>query len=152
MFRKTLFSSTVFFGALLTHALGQSAPSGSEQELIAADRGIWEAIAGSQPNMDRVNSALAPDYIDIDSGVRHSRDEVLQYLKGLTKFSFQYESARAYVLSPTSGYVIAELSYSSVENGNAATGKVLTTTVFCKQHGRWIARLHTEMDMKSPTP
>ncbi|MBV8807593.1 MAG: hypothetical protein JO033_02870 [Acidobacteriaceae bacterium] len=58
---------------------------------------------------------------------------------------------RAYVLSPTSGYVIAELSYSSAQNGHAATGKVLTTTVFCKEHGRWMAHLHTEMDVKTDT-
>ena len=101
--------------------------------------------------MDQVSAALALDYIDIDSGVRHSREETLKYLQGLTKFSFQYESARAYVLSLTSGYVIAELSYSSVQNGNAATGKVLTTTVFSKEHGRWIAHLHTEMDVKPQT-
>jgi len=47
-----------------------------------------------------------------------------------------------------SGYVIAELSHVSVENGNAATGKVLTTTVFGKEHGRWVAHLHTAMDVK----
>ena len=47
-----------------------------------------------------------------------------------------------------SGYVITELSHVSVENGNAATGKVLTTTVFGKEHGRWVAHLHTAMDVK----
>jgi hypothetical protein len=118
---------------------------------MAADRWIWEAIAGSHPNIDKVSNALAADYIDIDSGVRHPRQEVLQYLQGLTNFSFQYGGARAYILSPTSGYVIAELSYSSVQNGNAAMGKVLTTTVFGKKHGRWLAHLHTEMDIKPGT-
>jgi len=46
--------------------------------------------------------------------------------------------------------VIAELSYSSVQNGNAATGKVLTT-IFSKERRLWIAHLHTEMDLKSPS-
>jgi hypothetical protein len=101
--------------------------------------------------MDKVNAALAADYMDIDSGVRHSREDALKYLQGLTKFTFHYESARAYVLSLTSGYVIAELSYSSVQNGNAASGKVLTTTVFSKERGRWMAHLHTEMDVKPET-
>ncbi len=40
------------------------------------------------------------NYVDIDSGVRHSREETLRYLEGLTKFSFRYGSARSYVLSP----------------------------------------------------
>jgi hypothetical protein len=47
--------------------------------------------------------------------------------------------------------VIAELSYSSVQNGNAATGKVLTSTLFSKEHEQSIAHLHTEMDVKPQT-
>ncbi len=114
---------------------------------MRADRAIWEAMAGERPNSEQVMKALAPDYMDIDGGVRHSRPEVLQFLSSLTKFSFQYVHARAYVLSPTSGYVVAELSYSSVDNGKPGSGRVLTTTVFSKEGGRWLAHLHTEMDM-----
>ena len=149
--RKRLLACTVLFSAFSAYAPSQNAPHDLQKELIGADRGIWEAIAASHSNLDQVSAALALDYIDIDSGVRHSREETLKYLQGLTKFSFQYEFARAYVLSLTSGYVIAQLSYSSVQNGNAAAGKVLTTTVFSKEHGRWIAHLHTEMDVKPPT-
>jgi hypothetical protein len=148
MLRKRLLTCTVLFATFSAYAPSQNAPHDLQKELIGADRGIWEAIAGAHSKIDQVSAALALDYIDIDSGVRHSREEVLKYLQGLTRFSFQYESARAYVLSLTSGYVIAELSYSSVQNGTAATGKVLTTTVFSKEHGRWIAHLHTEMDVK----
>ncbi len=126
---KKLLAGTVLFGALSAYAPSQNAPHELQKELIGADRGIWEAIAGSHSNMDQVSAALALDYIDIDSGVRHSRE----------------------VLSLTSEYVITELSYSSVQNGNAAAGKVLTTTVFSKEHGRWIAHLHTEMDVKPQT-
>ena len=146
--RRRLLACTVLFGTFSACAPSQKARHEWQQELIGADRGIWEAVAGSRSNIDHVSAALASDYIDIDSGVRHSREEVLKYLQGLTKFSFHYESARAYVLSLTSGYVIAELSYRSVQNGVAAAGKVLTTTVFSKEHGRWKARLHTEMEMK----
>jgi hypothetical protein len=145
---KTLITGTILFGAIYSYALGQNASSALQEELIRADRRVWDAIAGSHPNMEQVNKALAPDYTDVDSGVRHSREEVLQYLRGLTKFSFTYRNSRAYVLSQTSGYVIAELSYSSVQNGTSATGKILTTTVFSKNHGRWLAHLHTEMDLK----
>ncbi len=146
---KRLLAYAVLFGAFSASAPSQNAPHEMQKELIRADREIWEAVAGS--HIDQVSAALALDYVDIDSGVRHSREEVLKYLQGLTKFSFQYESARAYLLSLTSGYVIAELSYSSVQNGSAASGKVLTTTVFSKEHGRWMAHLHTEMDVKPQT-
>lgn len=151
MLRKEIFVVTILFGTLWAYGFGQSAAPGLQQELIAADRGIWEAIAGPHPDIGKVSAALAPDYIDIDSGVRHPREEVLDYLRGLTNFSFQYEHVRGYVLSPTSGYVIAELRYSSVQKGTAAAGKVLTTTVFSKERGRWLAHLHTEMDIKAET-
>jgi hypothetical protein len=137
------FVASSFAGSKAQDAVGQV-----QDELIAADRGIWQAIAGARPDTDKVRAALATDYLDVDGGVRHSRDETLQYLAGLTDFKFRYANARAYVLSPEAGYVIAELSYSSVQDGKAASGKVLTTTVFGKEGGRWLAHLHTEMDLK----
>lgn len=149
--RQQLLACTFLFGTVSACAFAQNTPNDLQKELVAADKGIWQAIAGLRSNMDQVSSALASDYVDIDSGVVHSRKEVFEYLHGLTKFSFTYQSARAYVLSPTSGYVIAELSYSSVQNATAATGKVLTTTIFSKEQGRWMAHLHTEMEIKPPT-
>ena len=148
MFCKRFIAATILFGAISWCSFGQNVSAGLQKELIRADRGIWEAMSGSHPDMERVDKALAVDYLDVDSGVRHARDETLEYVRGLTKFSFQYRNARAYLLSPTSGYVIAELSYSSVQNGNAAAGQVLTTTVFSKENGHWVAHLHTEMDLK----
>lgn len=148
MWRKKLLTGTLLFSAFRAYTLDQNASSGLQKELLGADRGIWQAIAGPRPQLDQVRAALAADYLDIDSGVRHSREEVLEYLQGVTKFSFRYQSARAYVLSPTVGYVIAELSYTSVENGKPVAGKVLTTTVFSKEHGQWKAHLHTEMEQK----
>lgn len=148
MLHGRFIAAAVLCSTLCVCALGQKAPVRLQQDLIAADRGVWEKIAGSHPDIDQVSKALAPDYIDMDSGVCNSREEVFQYLKGLTNFSFEYTNARAYVLSATSGYVIAEVNYSSVQNGHVANGKVLTTTVFSKEHGRWVAHLHTEMDLK----
>ncbi len=143
-----LLAGPVLFAALFASAPVQNAPPTVQQELIAADRSIWQALAGSRPNITQVGQALAPDYIDMELGVGHSREEVLKDLQSLTDFSFHYENPRAFSLSPTSGYVIAELTYSSVTNGKSSEGRVLTTTVFSKNDGRWLAHLHTEMDMK----
>ena len=141
-------TTLVLIATFSANAHSQSVMTELQQELTKADHGIWEAVAGKHPDIPKVSAALADDYLDIDSGTRHSRQEAIDYLKGLTNFSFEYAAARAYVLSASSGYVIAELTYSSVQNGTAASGKVLTTTVFAKEHGRWIAHLHTEMDME----
>lgn len=94
MLQRRLFAGAVLFCTFLANSPGQNAAHVLEKELIGSDREIWEAIAASHPDIDQVSAALAPDYIDIDSGVRHSREEVLQYLQGLTRFSFQYEYAR----------------------------------------------------------
>jgi len=134
-------------GGLLAPALAQNQPQEIREQLIAADRSIWQAIAGPHPNIAQVRNALAADYIDMELGVSHSREDVLKDLQSVTGFSFQYEHPRAFVLSPTSGYVIAELTYSSTSDGKTAGGRILTTTVYSKEHGRWIAHLHTEMDM-----
>jgi hypothetical protein len=143
-----LVSLTVLWVALCASVLAADTPQGIQQQMIDADRGVWQAIAGPRPRIAQVRDALAPEYIDMELGICHSRDDVLKDLEAVTSFSFQYNNPRAFVLSPTSGYVIAELTYSSVSNGASASGRVLTTTVFSKDHGRWIAHLHTEMDLK----
>ena len=142
------FASTVLSATLFASALAQGATHTAQQELINADRSIWQAIAGPRPNIPEVSRALAPDYIDMELGVSHPREQVLKDLQGLTGFSFQYANPRAFILSPTSGYVIAELTYSSVTDGKSAAGRIVTTTVFSKSHGRWLAHLHTEMDIQ----
>jgi hypothetical protein len=135
---------------LFASAFAQNAPQALQAQLIAADRGIWQAIAGSRPNIEQVANALAPEYLDIELGVRHSKEQVLKDLQDVKAFSFKYENPRAFILSSTSGYAIAELSYSSISNGSSSIGKVLTTSVFSKENWRWIAHLHTEMVMKPP--
>jgi hypothetical protein len=142
-----LLSRTFLFAAFFASAFARDAPPAVQRELIAADRSIWQAVAGSRPNTTQVSQALAPDYIDMELGVSHPREQVLKDLESLTDFSFHYENPRAFSLSPTSGYVIAELTYSSVVDGHSLRGRILTTTVFSKDHGRWLAHLHTEMDM-----
>jgi hypothetical protein len=143
-----LLSGLALLVTLFTSAIAQNAPPAVQEQLIAADLGIWQAIGGSRPNIEQVAKALAPQYLDIELGVRHSKEQVLNDLQAVRAFSFKYENPRAFILSATSGYVIAELSYSSVSNGSSSSGRVLTTTVFSKDQGRWIAHLHTEMDMK----
>lgn len=145
-----LLSGAVLLATIFASAFAQDAPQTVEEQLISADRGVWQAIAGPRPNIEQVSKALAPGYLDIELGVRHSKEQVLKDLLDVRDFSFKYENPRAFILSSTGGYVIAELSYSSVSNGTATAGRVLTTTVFSKYHGRWIAHLHTEMDLKPP--
>jgi hypothetical protein len=47
------------------------------------------------------------------------------------------------LLSPTSGYVLAEVHYSGVVNDSGFQNHILSTTVFSMEHGRWVA--HVQM-------
>jgi hypothetical protein len=142
------FSLPVLCAFLLAPISVHSETQTVQQQLIAADRGIWQAIAGPHPDIDKVMQLLAPDYLDIDSGTTNSRADVRKFLEGLTNFSFQYENPRAFALSPASGYVIAEIAYASIADGKTSKGRVLTTTVYSRESGHWLAHLHTEMEMK----
>ena len=135
--------------SVLFRALPLVAQMEPAQQMIAADRGLLEAIAGPQPNMERYEAGLAPDYLDIEFGAVHSREEDLAQAKLLRDFSFQYENPRAVMLSPTTGYVVAEVRYSGVVRGAGMQNHVLATTVFSLEHGRWLAHLQTAQPMRA---
>jgi len=119
------------------------------QQLIAADRGLLEATAGPQPDVAKYEAGLAEDYIDIEFGAVHPRAEDIEQLKSLRDFSFKYENPHAVVLSPTSGYVVAEVSYEGVVDGSGIRNHVLTTTVVSLEHGRWLVRMQMSEPMNA---
>ena len=144
---------------LLLHFLSLAAIAGSvasvaqdsqnvlEQQLIAADRGLLEAQSGAHPDIKRYEQCIAPDYVDISFGKTHSREESMKQLSAVSDFTFQYENPHAVVLSPTSGYVIAEVTYSGSLNGFGVKNRILATTVLSLDGQRWVARLQTEQPL-----
>ncbi len=125
--------------AAMLHA--QGSPS-AEQQLIDADRSMLEEMTGPHPDQDKYAHALAPEYLDVEDGATHTRTEVLGWVATLTGFTFQYDSPRAVLQSPSSGYVVADVRYSY---GTYIKEHKLTTTSFVLRDGRWLATLHTEM-------
>lgn len=121
------------------------------QPLIAADRALLEATAGPKPNLQKYELALAADYTEVESGALHSRKEVLEQMNIIRDFSFGYENPQAVLLTPSSGYVIAEVSYAGVMNGNYFRGRILSTTVFSIEHGQWLAHLRFAEPLRPAT-
>ena len=148
MLRAQLLLSALVF-LVLAGVRPAYAQTDLERQMIAADRGLLEAMAGPQPNMERYEAGLAPDYLDVEFGTVHSREEDLKQAKMLRDFSFQYENPRAVLLSPTTGYVVAEVRYSGVVQGAGMQNHVLSTTVFSLEHGRWLAHLQTAQPMRA---
>ena len=139
--------------ALLLSALCGAVPlhaqSDPEHQMIAADRGLLEVMAGPQPDVEKYQQGLAPDYVDIAFGAIHSREEDVNQAKLLRNFAFEYVNPHAVLLSPTTGYVVAEVRYSGVVQGAGLKNDVFATTVFSFEHGRWLAHLQMSQPMRA---
>ena len=144
--RHILVSSVLVLLAPLVRLHGQKG-SAVEQQLIAADRSYFEALAGPHPDMDRLQRLLGPEYTHVDQDGSEPRADVLKEVEHLSNLSFQYDKPQAVALSPTAGYVIADVHYSWPFNGSFDKEHKRTTTVFALRDGRWIATLHTELSI-----
>jgi hypothetical protein len=142
---KVFACAAVFCLSLSVSSRAQTPLSPEQQALIAADRGILEAMSGPQSDSEKVAHALAPEYTDVEDGATHSRAEVLQWEARRRNFSFQYDDPHAFVLSPTAGYVIANVHFAQPFNGAPERSHKLMTTVFTLRDGRWLATLHVEI-------
>jgi hypothetical protein len=128
---------------LLLAALSASLPAQTDlqQQLIAADRALLEVTGGPHPDVAKYEQMLAPDYIDVEFGAIHSREEDIAQVKAMRDFTFQYDHPHAVVLSPTSGYVLSEVHYSGAVNGGGLKNHILSMTVFTLENGKWLAHM-----------
>ena len=140
-FLMTALACCLVLPAAVLHAQASSA----EQQLIDADRGMLQDMAGPHADQEKYAHALAPEYVDVEDGETHPRTEVLGWLAKLTGFTFQYDHSHAVVLSPTSGYVIADVRYAF----SYVREHKLMTTAFVLRDGKWLATLHTEMPFEN---
>jgi hypothetical protein len=125
----------------LTASIQVSAQADLQQQLIATDRALFEISAGPHPDARTYEQMLAHDYIDIEFGAIHSREEDVNQVKAMRDFSIEYQNPHAVVLSPTAGYVLADVKYSGVINGAGIQNHVLSTTVYSLENGKWLAHL-----------
>jgi hypothetical protein len=125
--------------------LSAQVPLPVEQQLIVADRAILTAMTGAHPDTEKLAHLLGPEYADVEPEETQSRDDVLKVFKRVTNLTFEYESPRAVMVSPTAGYVIADVHYTYPFNGSPVKKHKLTTTTFTLRQGEWVATLHTEM-------
>jgi hypothetical protein len=141
------------FASLLVMAVAVTpmhAQQDAAQQMIAADKALWQAMAGPQPDMAKVEAGYAKDYVDVSFGTVHTREEDMEQTKAMRNFSFEYANPHAVVLSPTSGYVVAEISYFGMVGGSSFKNKVLTTTVFSLEKGQWLARVQMSEPSTAP--
>ena len=145
---RTLFA-TLFFLAASGPALLVHAQPDPQQHLIAADKALLDALAGPRASVETYEPLLAPDFIDISFGRVHSREQDISNAKLIRDFSFKYEHPHAVLLSPTSGFVVSEVSYLGVMEGSGFKNHILSTSVFSLENGHWLARMQMAEPMET---
>lgn len=128
-------------------APAQAAPSAQQQAMIAADRGIFEALSEAHADITRLDHLLAPEYTEVDDGTMHSRADLLRQAPHASQLSFQYTDAVAVSTSADTGYVIAAVRFSFSNGLYTRRHFVRTTTNLAQRDGRWVVVFHTEEPM-----
>jgi hypothetical protein len=118
--------------------------TGVEQQLIEADRSYYEAMADAKPGVEKLQRLLGPEYTDVNATGIETRADFFRDVSHVSHLTFDYKDAHAVLLSPTSGYVYADVRYTWSSNGSPVAEHKMTTTVFSLHDGRWVATLHTE--------
>jgi hypothetical protein len=88
---------------------------------------------------------LLPDYLYIQSkGVIWTREENIATLKaGVVFSSIEIKNPQVRKLSPTSAVIVARVLIEAAAGEHNLSTETLTSSVWVKQDGKWLAQLHT---------
>jgi Domain of unknown function (DUF4440) len=97
------------------------------------------------PDVEALHKLLLPDYLYIQpKGVIWTREENLASLEsGVVISSIEIKNPQVRKLSPTSAVIVARFLIEAVAGEQNLSTETLTSSVWVKQDGRWLAQLHT---------
>ena len=97
--------------------------------------------------MEAWQKLTLPDYLYINfRGVIWTREENIASLKsGVVFSSIEIKNPQVRKLSPTSALIVARVLIEAAAGGNDLSTETLTSTVWVKQEGKWMAQLHTSI-------
>jgi hypothetical protein len=115
------------------------------KEILACENKVYEAFLGPKPDVEALQKLLLPDYLYIQSkGVIWTREENLASLKsGVVFSSIEITNPQVRKLSPTSAVIVARVLIEAVAGEHNLSTETLTSSVWVKQDGKWLAQLHT---------
>jgi hypothetical protein len=115
------------------------------KEILAGEKKVYEAFLGPKPDVEALQKLLLPDYLYIQSkGVIWTREENLASLKsGVVFSSIEITNPQVRKLSPTSAVIVARVLIEAVAGEHNLSTETLTSSVWVKQDGKWLAQLHT---------
>jgi hypothetical protein len=117
------------------------------REILACEKKVYETFLGPQPHVEAWQELTLPDYLYINfRGVIWTREENAISLKsGVVFSSIEIKNPQIRKLSPTSALIIARVLIEATAGGNDLSTETLTSTVWVKQDGKWLAQLHTSV-------
>jgi len=117
------------------------------REILACENKVYETFLGPQPDVEAWQKLTLPDYLYINfRGVIWTREENAISLKsGVVFSSIEIKNPQVRKLSPTSALIIARVLIEATAGGRDLSTETLTSTVWVKQNGKWLAQLHTSV-------
>ena len=117
------------------------------REILAWESKVYETFLGPQPDVEAFQKLTLPDHLYITHwGVIWTREENVISLKGGVVFSsIQIKNSQVRKLSPTSALIVARVLIEAAAGGDNLSTETLTSTVWVKRDGKWLAQLHTSI-------
>jgi hypothetical protein len=106
---------------------------------------VYETFLGGGPDVEAWQKLTLPDYLYINfRGVIWTREENVNSLKSRVVFSsIKITNPQVRKLSATSALIVARVFIQAKAGGRDLSTETLTSTVWVKQDGKWLAQLHT---------
>jgi Domain of unknown function (DUF4440) len=113
--------------------------------ILACEAKVYETFLGPKPDVEALQKLLLPDYLYIQpKGVIWTREENLASLKrGVVFSSIEIKTPQVRKLSPTSAVIVARVLIEAAAGEQNLSTETLTSSVWVKQDGKWLAQLHT---------
>jgi hypothetical protein len=117
------------------------------REILACENKVYKTFLGPQPDVEAWQKLTLPDYLYINfRGIIWTREENAISLKsGVVFSSIQIRNPQVKKLSPTSALIVARVLIEAAAGGQNLSTETLTSTVWVKQHDKWLAQLHTSI-------
>jgi uncharacterized protein (TIGR02246 family) len=117
------------------------------KEILACENKVYETFLGPQPDVEAFQKLMLPDYLYIThNGVIWTGEENIISLKsGVAFSSIEIKNSQVRKLSPTSALIVARVLIEAAAGGHDLSTETLTSTVWVKQDGKWLAQLHTSI-------
>lgn len=115
------------------------------KDILANETSVWDTFVGVQPNIEAFQQLIAPGYLCIEAtGVLMTKADNIEQLKGLTFSSYKIQDPQVRKLSSNSAVIVARVKFEGTAGGQKMSGETLTSTVWVKRDGKWLAQTHTE--------